>query len=120
MRGRGYWGLAYFNRSARFGDANDALHAFARFADGGGSLLLVVANFAPGRASQGTIRVPEDLALRAGLSREARCRVRAVLDERGRVAEVLATGVSGARLGERGVDVVVANQSAKVLVVERE
>ena len=46
-QGSGYWGLKYFNRSSRFADCPDDLYTFARFRDGSGQLLLVVANFRP-------------------------------------------------------------------------
>ena len=62
VRADGYWGLKYFNRPDRFADCPADLYSYARFEPGSGRLLVVVANFRGGAATEGRIRIPEELA----------------------------------------------------------
>lgn len=109
--GNRYWGLEYFNNAANYGDASDALYSFARFHAGAGELLVVVANFEPGAASSGVIRLPADLLTEAGVSGEVT--VRKVLDGDGRVSED-GFATTAAELTADGFSVQVGDQSAVV------
>jgi hypothetical protein len=70
VTGGNFWGLKYFNRPERFSDCPGDLFSFARYEPGSGHLLLVVANFRPGGAARGRIRLPAELCAAAGLSGE--------------------------------------------------
>src|SRR3954466_7524483 len=67
VRGDGYWGLKYFNRSSQFSACPDDLYTFARFHGGSGRLLVIVANFRPNSTVSGQVGIPQPLAAAAGL-----------------------------------------------------
>jgi glycosidase len=114
VRGAGYWGLKYFNRSSVFGDCPDDLYSFARFQDGSGRLLVVVANFRPNSDTSGTLRIPGPLADAAGLIDPLK--VRLLLDRSGtRDLTVATTTRNGLALG--GFPTTVPNQSALVYAI---
>jgi glycosidase len=107
VRGNRIWALRYLD-----GARSPELFSFARFASGGGSLLVVVANFAVGRASAGRVRLPVELLDAAGLP-AGDVRVSLELDDGGTVSEPLGT-FARASLSSSGFPVEVANQSARV------
>ncbi|MDB5294774.1 MAG: alpha-amylase [Phycisphaerales bacterium] len=111
VRADGYWGLKYWNRPDRFADCPDALYTFARFADGGGRLLLVVTNFNVEAATEGRVRVPDELAAVAGLRPEVTVRLR--LDEGG-TRDVAVVQVSRDALATEGFAVRVPGQRSYV------
>lgn len=113
--GSRYWGLEYHNNHATFADCPDAFYSFARFETDGGRVMVVVANFAVGTATSGTLRLPEALAEAAGLAETVT--VRHVLDEQGAQDELVQTSSRDA-LVSGGFDVVVADQAAHVYVIE--
>lgn len=117
VRGNRFWGLKYFNNAAMFPDASDAMFTFARFAQKSGSLLVVAANFGVGQPATGKIRIPEDLAEKAGLA-SGSLRVSAVLDERGKIDKVVLDDITRASLVADGFDAVVGDQSAVVFIIE--
>ncbi|MFO0619657.1 MAG: alpha-amylase family glycosyl hydrolase [Polyangiaceae bacterium] len=118
VRGNRYWGLKYFNNKAMFPDASDDMFTFARFAQKSGTLLVVAANFGIGHAATGRIRVPADLADKAGLASTAKLRVTAVLDENGKIAQVVKDAVTPDVLASEGFDATISDQSAKVFLIE--
>jgi glycosidase len=112
VRGNRYWGLRYLNNPGANGDANGNLFPFARFSRGGGSLLVVVANFAPGQASSGPIRLPVELLDDAGVP-SGEVPITLVFDDGGAVNESLGT-FDRAALSSSGFPVEVPDQSARV------
>jgi glycosidase len=112
-----YWGLEYFDNTAMFGDCPDALYTFARFATGGGRLVVVVVNFAPGRATTGRIRIPTDLASAAGLPSTRVLTVRRVFGPEGAVSETIGP-LAGSDVATTGFPVTVGDQAANVYVIE--
>jgi hypothetical protein len=115
VRAEGYWGLKYHNRSSVFSDCPDELYTFARFEEGSGRLLLVAANFRPGAALGGQVRLPEPLAERAGLA--AQVTVRLVLDRSG-AKDLAVAQLSRAALVNDGFTVSIPDQTAHVYAVE--
>jgi glycosidase len=118
ITGPSYWGLRYCNRSGVADGASDWLYAFARFAPGSGKLIVVVANFRPGSAERGRVRVPRELSAMAGVPAGASVEVRLILNEMG--------GVEGGgerygveELGDGGFEVGVSNQACNVYEVGR-
>lgn len=116
VQAEGYWGLKYFNRPERFGDCPGDLYSFARFADGSGRALVVVANFRPNSATQGHIRLPQELASAAGL--DGGVVVRLVLDQQGQRDTPVAS-LTVNQLESRGFPVSIPNQSAQVYSIAR-
>jgi hypothetical protein len=114
VRGSGYWGLKYFNRSSVFGDCPDDLYTFARFQNNSGRLLLVVANFHPNSDTTGTLRIPKSLADAAGLANPVK--VRLILDRSGSKNDTIATTTREALAGS-GFSATVPNQTALVFAV---
>ncbi|MFO0683019.1 MAG: alpha-amylase family glycosyl hydrolase [Sandaracinus sp.] len=112
-----YWGLEYFDNTARFSDCPDTLFTFARFATGGGRVIVVVANFALGTATSGRIRLPADLAAAAGLPSARALTVRRIFGVEGAASETVAA-TSVADLGTTGFPVSVPDQAASVYVIE--
>jgi glycosidase len=112
-----YWGLEYFDRTSMFGDCPDALFTFARFETGGERLIVVVANFAPGSATSGRIRIPLDLASAAGLPTTRVLTVRRIFGTEGAASESIGP-TSVADLGSTGFAVSVPDQATNVYVVE--
>jgi hypothetical protein len=110
-RGSGYWGLKYFNRAGRFADCPDDLYTFARFADGGGRLLLVAACFRPNAGVDGRVRIPAELAALAGLPEAVE--IRLVLDRTG-TRDVGVARLSREALASDGFPVSVPNQTSHV------
>jgi len=115
VRGDGYWGLKYYNRSTRFPSCPDDLYSFARYATGGGRLLVVVANFRPAAPVEGRLRIPAELAAAAGLRDGLRLRL--VLDRDGKHRGD-GTLVTVEQLVKDGFPVAIAQQAANVFVVE--
>lgn len=115
VRADGYWGLRYLNRPERFADCPADLHTFARFEPGSGRLLVVVANFRPGTAAQGAIRIPPELADRANLLPHVD--VRLLLDRTG-IQELWITQQSRPSLASDGFPVAIPEQSCHVFVLE--
>ncbi|MCA9705345.1 MAG: hypothetical protein KDK70_05830 [Myxococcales bacterium] len=113
--GSSYWGLEYFNNPGMFPDAPDGFYSFARFEPGSGRAVVVVANFTPGSASTGPIRLPAELVAAIGLSGDVG--VRRVLGREGRVDEAIATVGSG-DLPSLGFAADVPDQTAHVYVLE--
>lgn len=118
VRGNRYWGLKYFNNTGMFPDASDAMFTFARFAQKSGTLMIVASNFGVGQPATGKVRIPDDLAEKAGLPASGDLKVRAVLDERGKIDEVVVEAITRAALTTDGFSATVGDQSAKVFVVE--
>lgn len=114
VTGGNFWGLKYFNRPDRFWDCPADLFSFARYKPGSGHLLLVIANFRPGGASRGLIRLPAELAIAAGLSGEVKGTL--VLDENGKQATAL-FAYPADQLTRRGVLVEVRDQACIVISV---
>jgi glycosidase len=112
--GDGYWGLKYFNRPERFADCPADLYSFARFQSGSRRALVVVANFRPGAAVEGWIRIPQELVAAAGLTGDVSVQLR--LDREGRRDVCVATFNAG-RLTSDGFPVSLANQSAYVYAI---
>jgi glycosidase len=115
VRGDGYWGLKYYNRSTRFADCPDDLYSFARFEPGSRRLLVVVANFRPVLPVKGRIRIPAELAAAAGL--RGALHVRLVLDRAG-AQEQLVGDRTPEQLVADGFPVSLPNQTAHVYVVQ--
>ena len=116
VRGNGYWGLKYYNRSTHFADCPDDLYSFARFAPASGRLLVVVANFRPVLPVKGRIRIPPELVAAAGLA-DPLC-VRLLLDRDGAQPGPVADVAAG-KLVTDGFPVAIASQTAQVYVVEK-
>jgi glycosidase len=112
--GDGYWGLKYFNRPERFTDCPADLYSFARFQSGSGRALVVVANFRPGAAVQGRIRMPLELVAAVGLTDDVS--VQLLLDREGKRDGSVAT-VNAGQLTRDGFPVSVPNQSAYVYAI---
>lgn len=112
VRGERYWGLRYLNKPGMHDEANGNLFPFARFATGGGSLLVVVANFAPGQASSGVLRLPVELLDAAGVG-AGQVPVSLVFDDAGAVSVPIGS-FERAKLSSSGFSVQVPNQSARV------
>jgi hypothetical protein len=112
--GDGYWGLKYFNRPERFADCPADLYSFARFQSGSRRALVVVANFRPGAAVQGWIRIPQELVAAAGFTGDVSVQLR--LDRKGRRDACVAT-VNAGRLTIDGFPVSLSNQSAYVYAI---
>jgi hypothetical protein len=74
-------GLKYFNRPERFADCPADLYGFALFQNGSRRALVVVANFRPGAAVQGRIRIPQELVAAAGFTGDVS--VQLLLDREG-------------------------------------
>lgn len=110
----GYWGLKYFNRPDRFADCPGSLYSYARFAEASGKMLLVIANFNQG-AEQGTIRIPGELADRAGIPEQLT--ITLLFDRRGKRSDPIAS-VSRAAVMSQGFKVVLGNQDTHVYLVE--
>jgi hypothetical protein len=112
--GDGHWGLKYYNRPECFGDCPADLYSYARFAQGGGAVLVIVANFRPLYSTSGHIRIPPELAAAAGLGETVT--VRLILDRAGaqnaKVAEI-----TSAALAADGFLVDVPTQSSQVFEV---
>lgn len=117
VRGAGYWGLEYYNDPGRFSDCPEGFYTFARFVPGSGRLLIVVANFAPGAASSGPVRIPLELADAAGLPSSRAFTVRRVLDEGG-AADATVAAATRSQLVTSGFSVSVPDQSSHVFVIE--
>ncbi|HYO09683.1 MAG TPA: alpha-amylase family glycosyl hydrolase [Tepidisphaeraceae bacterium] len=115
VRADGYWGLKYFNRPELYDDCSPHLYTFARFADGGGRIVLVVTNFNPGGETASPVRIPAELAAVAGLGEQVS--IRLCLDRRGR-ADIAVADLPRARLIADGFDCVVPNQTSHVYVIE--
>lgn len=115
VRGGGYWGLRYFNRSDRFPDCPDDLYTFARFEDGGRRLLLVAACFRGDGGAAGQVRIPPELAALVGLP--ASVTVRLVLDRAGSQHSEVGQ-LTTEELARVGFAVSVPNQTSHVYLVE--
>jgi glycosidase len=115
VRGEGYWGLKYYNRSTHFANCPDDLYSFARFVPGAGRLLVVVANFRPASPVEGRLRIPPELAAAAGLG--GGLRLRLVLDRDGARQDAGAE-VTVERLVGEGFPVAIAKQAANVYLIE--
>ncbi|HVH98643.1 MAG TPA: alpha-amylase family glycosyl hydrolase, partial [Enhygromyxa sp.] len=113
--GSGYWGLEYFNNPGMFGDCPAGFYTFARFHPGTGRALVVVANFTPGSAAAGPVRLPQDLLDAVGLDGDVV--VRKVLDRSGAVDEMVAS-LTAAQLVSDGFTADVDDQSTHVFVIE--
>jgi glycosidase len=114
VRGDGYWGLKYFNRSSQFRACPDDLYTFARFQGGSGRLLVVAANFRPNGDVTGHVGAPQALAAAAGLA--ANVTVRLILDRTGAVNVTVAQQTRQS-LTDNGFLVSVPNQTAHVYVI---
>jgi glycosidase len=112
--GDAYWGLKYFNRPERFPDCPSDIYSFARFQSGSGRALVAAANFCPGAAVQGRIRLPQELVAAAGLAGELR--VGLLLDCEG-ACDSLVTKLTAGQLTSDGFPVSLSNQSASVYAV---
>ena len=116
VRGNRYWGLKYFNNAASFSDASDAVFSFARFAEQSNEVLLVAANLGTGGAATTKLRIPDDLAVKAGFDDASSYVVRVVLDETGAKDEAVTT-MGKAALASDGFTVTIADQSATVISI---
>jgi glycosidase len=113
IRGKRYWGLRYANVPSVHADSSSDLFPFARFATGGGSALLVIANFGLGAGTTAKIYVPEDLAIAAGLPADGFVAVELVLDSKGKNGSVVTTATRSS-LANNGFSVTIPNQAAHV------
>jgi hypothetical protein len=114
VNGDGYWGLKYFNRPERFPDCPNDLYSFARFQNGSGRLLAVVANFRGGATVPGRIRIPPELATAAALP--GNLKVQQLFDREG-ISDGIVSRLSAAQLVSDGFPVSIANQSTCVYAV---
>jgi len=112
--GDGYWGLKYFNRPEHFRDCPADLYSFARFQSGSRRALIVVANFRPGAAVQGRMRIPQELVAAVGLTGSVN--IQLLLDREGRRDCSVAT-VNAERLISDGFPLSVSNQSTYVYAI---
>src|SRR5262249_48312163 len=103
-----------FNRPERFTDCPADLYSFARFQNGSRRALVVVANFRPGAAVQGRIRMPPELVATVGFTDDVS--VQLLLDREGKHDGSVAT-VNAGQLTRDGFPVSVPNQSAYVYAV---
>ena len=110
----GYWALKYYNHPARFDDCPADLYSFARFETGSGRMMVVVANFRGGSATEGRIRIPAELAAAVGLREQAQ--ITLVLQRSGASAEPVAS-MSPAQLTENGFPVTIPTQASCVYIV---
>lgn len=115
IRADGYWGLKYFNRADRLADCPNDLYTFARFQEKSGRLVLVAANFRPTAELRAVIRVPLELADRAGLPSDVSVRLR--LDRGGAKNMVIAQQSRQALVGA-GFQVTIPNQTAQAYIIE--
>jgi glycosidase len=114
VNGDGYWGLKYFNRPERFPDCPNDLYSFARFQNGSGRLLAVVANFRGGATVPGRIRIPPELATAAALT--GNLKVQQLFSREG-VSDTIVSRLSAGQLASDGFPVSIATQSACVYAV---
>lgn len=114
VTGSGFWSLEYVNNASENPGFPDDLFTFARFAPGGGRMLVVVANFRPAGSSVGSVRLPADLLDAAGIVDPVR--VRRVFDERGTVESA---GVESSRFDLRqiGFEAEISDQATAVFEV---
>lgn len=115
VRGSRYWGLRYWNSTSTYGDANDELFTFGRFASRAGRLLIVVVNLGVCGGQRGRVRIPDELASAAGLP--AQVTVRLVLDGDGAGRDTVDTMAVGDLL-TAGFLAVVGAQGTNVYSVE--
>ena len=115
IRGSGYWGLKYFNRSSRFSDCPDDLYCFARYQPFSSRLVIVVANFKGDGAIRGKIRIPRELAEAVHLNQDVK--VSLLLDKCGKSNKKIAE-VSRSALVQDGFEVEVASQASCVFAIE--
>jgi glycosidase len=115
VRGRGYWGLRYWNNTETYPDANDALLTFGRFSSRAGRLLVVASNLGGGGEQRGRVRIPAELAAAAGLPAETT--VRLVLDGDGARGDTVGT-MALSDLVTAGFLAVVGDQRANVYSIE--
>ncbi|HKM53716.1 MAG TPA: alpha-amylase family glycosyl hydrolase [Isosphaeraceae bacterium] len=114
VRGDGYWGLKYFNRSSQFPDCADEIYTFARFQDHSGRLLVVAVNFHANSGVQGRVRIPQPLAQVAGLPNNVT--VRLLLDRAGAKNDTVAQQTSG-NLTTDGFLVTIPHQTCHVYAI---
>ncbi|MBV8900715.1 MAG: alpha-amylase [Verrucomicrobia bacterium] len=114
VNGDGYWGLKYFNRPERFPDCPNDLYSFARFQNGSGRLLVVVANFCGGATVPGRIRIPPELATAAALT--GNLKVQQLFGREG-VSDLIVSRLGAGQLASDGFPVSIATQSACVYAV---
>lgn len=114
VRADGYWGLKYLNRPDRYADCPGELYTFARFADGGGRLLVVVANFNGSADVRGQVRVPPDLVAVSGLPAAVAVRLRL---DRGGANDAVIGRTSSDDLVAGGFAVTVPAQSTHVYLI---
>jgi hypothetical protein len=117
IAGSSYWGLRYANRAGAFPGASEWLYPFARFAQGTGQFLVVVANFRPNSAESGKLRVPRELTATAGLPTGKTLGVRLILNETGAVKGPTVR-LSSDALADIGFDVSISNQACNVYSLE--
>jgi glycosidase len=113
ITGSSYWGLRNANRAGAFPGASDWLYPFARFAAGAGQLVVVVANFRPGSAESGKIRLPRELMAAAGVPAGTGLDIRLILNETGAV-DVPAARLTAEALAEVGFAASISNQACNV------
>jgi glycosidase len=113
VTGSGYWGLDFFNREQP--DYPGGFYAFARFAPGAGSLLLVVLNLTPDASVSGRVRLPSDLLDAAGLPADVA--ITRVFTETGETTAVASGTASRASLQSDGVAVEVGNQGTRAWLI---
>jgi hypothetical protein len=106
--------LKYFNRPEHFRDCPADLYSFARFQSGSRRALIVVANFRPGAAVQGRMRIPQELVAAVGLTGSVN--IQLLLDLEGRRDCSVAT-VNAERLISDGFPVSISNQSTYVYAI---
>lgn len=111
VQGSGFWGLKYYNNPHVSPDRPDDLYSFARFAPGGGRLLVVVANFRPSGETTGWIALPQELLDAAGLNNVVE--VRHVLGRFGQLDDAMGHS-EVVRLRDAGFFVSVPNQTTHV------
>ena len=93
------------------------MYAFARHAPASRRMLVVVANFRPGAAESGTVRVPRALLEQVGLDQAKSITVRLLLDETGAKSSAPVSYTPSA-LADAGFAVNVSTQACHVFAVE--
>jgi glycosidase len=109
VRGTGYWALRYANGQL------PALLPVARFAPGSGRMLVVAPNFQPGGSVSGSLKLPAELLVAAGI--QGSVAAVKVLDEGGAQAQPLGT-FTPQQLASEGFPVSIPEQSAHAFVFE--
>jgi glycosidase len=123
FRGALYAGLEAYNNANNAAGYPAELFAYARCAEGGKALGLVVANFSPDdtTTTSGTVRVPADFLAACGVDPSASLGVTVALDANSgkpdASASAVSTTIGGQALADTGASVSVRGRATSVLVL---